>query len=353
MTKMAESRKNEKIISSESIIQKAISIARKDSDYGLRLFASSDICQALSKAGEIERALDVVKEIGKFRFALNPEVVDGKCAFALSNISKALAETGQMERAKRMVEEVLSITKKIDNDGVRSEALLGISGALAKVGEIDKALDIAREISHEWRPSALSDISQTLTKIRQIQKAKEATKEALDIARIISSDTYRVRALSDISVALAKAGELEKAKKVIEEALDITKGIHDRTKYDTSHWFALLDVVQALAATGETMRALDIAKGISFDRARVHAFSGISEALVKDGKTKKAKEIIEDALNITKGMSVDWIRSVALSKIYAALRLIEQAQCLTSVDMEEESKKEEPKKRGFFKKLFG
>ena len=110
MTKMAESRKKEKIISSESIIQKAISIARKDSDYGLRLFASIDVCQALSKAGEIERALDVVKEIGKFRFALNPEVVDGKCAFALSNISKALAETGQMERAKRMVEEALSIT---------------------------------------------------------------------------------------------------------------------------------------------------------------------------------------------------------------------------------------------------
>ena len=43
----------------------------------------------------------MVKEIGKFRFALNPKVVDKKYAFALSNISKVLTETGQMERAKK------------------------------------------------------------------------------------------------------------------------------------------------------------------------------------------------------------------------------------------------------------
>ena len=53
---MLESKK-EKTVSSGSIIQEAISIAMKENDYGLRLLGLRDICQALSKAGEIERAL--------------------------------------------------------------------------------------------------------------------------------------------------------------------------------------------------------------------------------------------------------------------------------------------------------
>jgi len=319
-------RKESKTISSESVIKEALSRARKISNYTLRLFSLRDISQALSKAGEIERALDVIREIGKLRFALNPESVDKDRASALSNVSKALAEAGEIERAKRMIEETLNITKRISEDSLRSEALVSISRALAKIGETERALDIARGISHEFRPSALSDISEALIKVGEIEKAKEIIKEASDIAGIISSDVIRVGALSDISVALAKAGDLEKAKRVIEEALGIAERIHDKSEYDVSHWFALLDVVEALAEIGETERALNIAKLISFYRSRIYALSIISEALVKDANIEKAKEIIKEAFSITKGIRIDWVRVGALSKIYTALRSIEQAQ---------------------------
>lgn len=346
---MVESRKKEKTVSSGSIIQEAISIAIKENDYGLRLLALRDICQALSKAGEIEKALDMVKEMGKLSVFLNSETVSEERTFALSNISKALVEIGEMERAKEITKEVLRIA-----EGSGGEAPGNICGVLARIGEVEKALDIVEEVNEVILPSALSGISEQLIKIGKIEKAKEVLIKALDAARIISSDIYRISALSDVSVALAKAGELEKAKRVIEDALGIAVEVHDRTKYDTSHVFALLDVVEALAGIGEIERALDIAKEVNLNRARVHAFSNISEALIKDRKIEKAKQIIKEALNITKRLSVDWVRSVALSKIYVALRLIEQAQGPISVDMEEEPKKEEqPKKRGFFKKLFG
>lgn len=321
-------RKKERPISSESIIQDALSRLRKINDEGFRLLTLPDISKALSETGEIERALDVGREIEALRFALNPESIDGARASVLSNVSKALAEAGEIKRAKSMIEEALSITNEID-------ALLDISVALATVGETEKALDMARGISYEpTRSSALSGISEALIKTGEIEKAKEVVKEALDIARVISSDWYRIKSLSFISVVLAKAGELEKAKGVIEEALGIAERIHDRTKQpDVDYCLALVEVVGGLAEIGETGKALDIVSRIDFDRDRVHAFSSISKVFVKDGEIEKAKEIIQKALSITNGISDDWLASNALSKIYVPLHLIEQAQNVKEINV--------------------
>ncbi|MBT9165302.1 MAG: hypothetical protein DDT23_01317 [candidate division WS2 bacterium] len=313
-----------KAISSESIIEEALSEARKEEDTILRSFALIDICKALSKAGEIERALDVAREIDALRqFDINPESVDGARASILSYVSKALAEIGETKRATRMVEEALSITKQISDRGILERPLSDISTALAKLGEIEKALDVARELGYESRASTLAEISEMLIKEGKIENARDFIKEARDIVRLISSEYYRVIALSDISVALAQSGDLQKAKEVIGESLSIAEGIHDRTECDTSHWFALSEVIKALARMGDTKKALDMARGIRFDRARIDALSNISEALIKEEKIEKAKEVIGEALIMAKRTSVNWIYSCVLSKIYVVLRSVE------------------------------
>jgi tetratricopeptide (TPR) repeat protein len=313
-----------KAISSESVIEDALSEAREEEDPAFRLFDLSDICKALSNAGEIERALDVAREIDALRqFDINPEGVDGERASILSYVSKALAETGETERATRMVEEALRITKQISDRGILERPLSDISTALVKLGETERALDVARALGYEFRASALAEISETLIKEGKIENARDIIKEAQDIVRLISSEYCRVIPLSDIAVALAQGGDLQKAKEVIGQALSIAEGIHDRTEYDTSHWFALSEVIKALARMGDTEKALDVARGIRFDRARIDALSNISEALINEGKIEKAKEVIREAWIMAKGYTAHWIYSRALSKIYVVLRSLE------------------------------
>lgn len=218
----------------------------------------------LGEAGEFEKALNITEEIsGKKQYP-----------YALSDICKALARAGQINRALEVAEGIADEPPLSD----RAFTLGEVCEILCEVGQGEAALSIARAISKEspsFRQSALFNVAEDFAKRGQIDDARATAKEALDI-------TYKDQSWSlyRASEVLAQAGE-------IEEALETARKIDKRKWYS----YALRAVCRALAESGQVEEALNIARGLDDKAERSEALSLISQALAEAGRISEAQEI--------------------------------------------------------------
>jgi len=68
---------------------------------------------------------------------------------ALSHIAEVYVKAGEFEKALEVIEKALEVTKWIGYSYLKSKALSHIAIACAEAGEFEKALEVAKEIESE------------------------------------------------------------------------------------------------------------------------------------------------------------------------------------------------------------
>ena len=134
---------------------------------------------------------------------------------------------------------------------------------------------------------------------------------ALKIAEKIDNDYWRSWALRDIAEEVAKTGDLDKA-------LEIAEKIDDKKNRS----WALRDIAKEVAKTGDLDKALEIldkavesAEKIDNDYRRSWTLAYIAKEVAKIGDLDKALEIFDKALEIAEKIDGSLSRSDALKEI--------------------------------------
>lgn len=175
----------------EHIFGAALELASGMSDEEHRSSSLSDIASGLAKAGEFERASELVRRI-------RDECGRNYGSDALSDIASELAKAGEFDAALRTV-------KSADGDWGRIPALRDIAVELAKANEFDEALELAREISDKKdRASTLIQIASVLaartTKATRVEHdTKQADMEKLEAHVIKLTDLAKYQEGSVVS----------------------------------------------------------------------------------------------------------------------------------------------------------
>ncbi|MDY6782627.1 MAG: hypothetical protein SW833_08800 [Cyanobacteriota bacterium] len=258
---------------------------------------------------------------------LGRSLYDSLHAEALSKITVAVAEAGQLERA-------LELVRSLQVYSARSTALRVRADALREAGESDRALDIGVRIPDydELQAEALGEIAVAVAKAGQIERALEVARTVPDL-----DWQFQHRIFSDMAVAIAEAGQLKSAFEVARE-ID-----HD---WDLAHTLSeLYEIAVALTEAGrfglvlETVGAFpddeygrNAASGIVFALAEAELFDRALEAarnpsnqagirsrmarhLVRNGETQSALENARRALELTLSLSDDLDKAVLLTSL--------------------------------------
>ena len=287
-------------------IQGALAVTRQietgeESDRAL-----SSIAGAQAKAGDIQGALAVTRQIKTYR----PR------ASALAQIAEAQAETGNDRGASRRFSEAVSAAQKISESYDRAGALTQIAEAQTKTGNdrgasrsVIEALSAARRSSENYqRAWALSSIAVAQAKAGDIQGAVTTTQQ-------IEDDDDRASTLSSIAEAQAEAGDERGAARRFSEALSAVRRIsenHERS-------WPLSSIAEAQARAGDVQGALTTTHQIEDDDYRAWTLSSIAEAQAEAGDVPGAEHSLSEALLTARLMKVGDHHARALARIARAL----------------------------------
>jgi hypothetical protein len=297
------------------VIKESLSIARAIRQESIKSRMVLYISSELAKQGKKDEASTLIGETLSIARGISKE--DLKCA-ALTAISSELAKQGKKEAAASVIEEALSVVRVSINNYIKFNMFRSISSELAKQGKKDEAstligesLSIATGISKESiKCDALLSISSELAKQGRIE-------ESLLIAHGIRDESEKCDALLSISSELAKQGKKEAAASVIEESINIARGMIKEWSQSNALWA----ISAELAKQGRIEESLLIARGISdeYGHDKSRALLSISSELAKQGKKDEAASVIEESINIARGMIKEWSQSNVLWAISAEL----------------------------------
>lgn len=200
----------------------------------------------------------------------------------------------------------LQATAKVVQDATKSPQdfavwLAGHNPQLAyryfvEIGDTKQALQVANIISDDLlKTSASRGVATALTE-------KGDTKQALQVANTIQEDFKKARALVDIATALAKAGDTKQAQTVFKRALEVANAISDYV----GKLSALRSIAAALVKAGYTTQALQVANNLQKDSGKAWVFWEIAGALAEAGDTTQALQVCN---TIQEGFSKAWALS--------------------------------------------
>jgi serine/threonine-protein kinase len=219
----------------EHAYQEALQIAQKIEGEFVRSSTLRDIAEAMAKAGQVNRALQIAQKIEYDRSS------------ALRDIAKAMVEAGQADQANQAFQLAFQIAQKIGDASDRFKALRDIAEAMAKAG--------------------------------QTEQANQAFQLAFQAAQKIGDAWGRSKALSDIAKAMAGAGQVDRVLQIAQ-----------KIEYDRS--LELRNIAEAMAEAGQLDRALEVAETIDDPIARLQALAAIVAAKreAEKGKSEKGQK---------------------------------------------------------------
>ena len=248
---------------------------------------------------------------------------DRERADALLDIAQALIAAGDEAQAQAVFQEALDVAGKINYDGVRVSMLSRIAGALAAAGDMRWALEVTNTVDDGWHAKILAGIAGALAAAGDEEQAQAVLDKALEVADTID-DEVRAGALSMIAETLATTGAKEQALK----AADMID--HDRVRAET-----LSRIAGALAtarAGGQTHFVSEKAPRVADatdDRWRPETLSRIAGDLAAAGDEEQAQAVFEQALEVADVIDNSEMRAGALSEIAGDLA--------TAGDMEQQA----------------
>jgi tetratricopeptide (TPR) repeat protein len=228
---------------------------------------------------------------------------------ALTTLSLTLKEAGDERGAKELLDDVLEVAQHSkDFDNIDWE-LSTVASVLLRSGLYDWAAQVARIIRDgQLQALALHPSVKGLADLGRYDLA-------LEVARDIESDPWRIDALSYVATALAEAGEQGRAEGLFVEAVRATQDIpidwqqaeqlHLRPQHAMAPYVKpwerpaepLDSVAGALAEAGRYNLALEVAREIESDQERAEAWISVTEILAKRGHCDQALEAFRDTQN--------------------------------------------------------
>jgi tetratricopeptide (TPR) repeat protein len=270
-------------------------------EQSMEMRALPQIYQALTQAGELERAADVATRALAVVGAMGDEI---RKAQAVENLAQALAQAGNKRIISDVATRALTMVETIAEQNWKAGALVALIQALGlaedKVG-LDRALTIAETVGDESRKGqALCAVVQVLAKAREFDRA-------LAVAENIGDEEARTEAFGEVVHALAQVGEYDRALLVVEAI-----------RHPEQKATALSEVAQALAEiTVEKERAINIAnRALAAAEAIRKGFSPIGDLNMQVEQTIGEEAVKANALSavaqaLAQKGKFDWALTVA------------------------------------------
>jgi tetratricopeptide (TPR) repeat protein len=283
-----------------SLMQEALACIRRIGSEKEKNHALKDISIELARQGQTEEALDCARSIR--------EVSEKN--HALKNISTELAKLG-------LIEEALACVLNISYDLEKSRAFINISTELTSLGQMEeaalimqKAIECALYIKDDFFQSTiLLEISTELAK-------EGKTEDAIQCTLIISDEIFKSMALKDISTELAKKGQVGEAASVMHQALACS---HDFSGESRDR--LLMNLTEELAKQGNKETAETCAKAISNKRFKSLAQKEISAQLAKHSKFEEAMEFTSGKMDAVGRKNINLIELAKQGKLKEAIEL--------------------------------
>lgn len=167
----------------------------------------------------------------------------------------------------------------------------------AKPKEIlDLAIATSLDISNDReRGEALCDIVEVLLENDQKERARSMLKRSLKCARNASIGSARAMVLCRIAEIRAVIEDEKRADKLLDEALDHVEHVSFSVDQKAE---ALTDIVEVMKKIRGEEKALDLAREITNNYGRSTALARIAESLAEKGQYDKAKEILNQAIEL-------------------------------------------------------
>ena len=193
--------------------------------------ALNAISEGLRIKGQMQEATSVMQESLIIARGISSEYWR---SCALTDIAVELRKQQQLKESATIMNESLVIARGIISDIIKNSALKDIAVELIKQGYSEESLDIAREMSCDFKFDALKAITEELIKQGKLKEAALLMRESLALARSLRDISHKCSALNTISFNLVKLGEVEESAAVMQESLAISRSISDETEKSTS-----------------------------------------------------------------------------------------------------------------------
>lgn len=286
----------------------ALKVARMIDEEDERYFALYRVIQQMAKVGEIELALDAMRNTGPnllqavaLKSAAEAQIEKGLTDSAQATLQKATwrarrgqlvftgceiaelwARVGHGYRARGLLREARCWAQQApkDEDFPVDLRLCDVAAAQARNGFFQDAIDTSMSISDRvWRAYALDAIAHQLVRHGKRWEAQNFWKQALHLARGCEEPFNRSSVLRTIAEAYAKAGYKKEARQLFEEAIREALGADEKS------WepeMLIKDVAVGQAEVGMLPDALRTARRlVSKPYAYADTLNGIAEVLLQ------------------------------------------------------------------------
>ena len=249
--------------------------------------ALNAISEGLRIKGQMQEATSVMQESLIIARGISSEYWR---SCALKDIAVELRKQQQLKESATIMNESLVIARGIISDIIKNSALKDIAVELIKQGYSEESLDIAREMSCDFKFDALKAITEELIKQGKLKEAALLMRESLALARSLRDISHKCSALNTISFNLVKLGEVEESAAVMQESLAISRSISDETEKSTS----LNAISVELAKQGNFTMAEIVGVDIPQIAERQNAWKEIARYRVELEDWQKALRQIEN-----------------------------------------------------------
>jgi tetratricopeptide (TPR) repeat protein len=333
----------------KQLLSQALDTAQSIHDDSDKAYALSSIAKAYIKLGDKEKSKELLSQAIDTAKSMQE---DYPKTSTLGSIAEASTKLGDKEKAKQLLSELLDTARLMKNDYRKADALSPIAEAYIKLGDKEKAkqllsqpLDTARLMKNDYRKAGtLRMIAEAYIKLGDKEKAKQLLSQVLDTAQSMQDTSNKAEDLRMIARTYIKLGDKEKSKQVLFQALDIFKSTQD---YSATYLmpfgsvsdeaYTIRSISQEYSKFGDIERskqllfqALNMTKSIQDKSDRAYVLSSIAEFYTKLGDKEKGKEILFQSLNTSKSTQEDSSKAKALSLIAETyLKLNDHSQAKT------------------------
>jgi tetratricopeptide (TPR) repeat protein len=204
-------------------VERALELARQVTYPYPRALAEAQIAPALARAGDIEGALRLARDIGKQDAGVFGDSIRAEIPAALAEIARIQARSGDRDGARKTLREAWALARTVSDRGVvLFERTRRIADAAAEIVDVEAARMAADEIDDDAleKVLALVALARAQLKVGDTKAARATLDDAVARAgavgpqRNVINDNpaaNRERALREIALALAEAGDAKKA----------------------------------------------------------------------------------------------------------------------------------------------
>jgi tetratricopeptide (TPR) repeat protein len=292
------------------------------------------LAEAVASGRALDETLNREIVVRKHREQMAEEMFGGSGGYAIIEAQCLLAEkvvqdvsafgdagAGLRKSAHGLLERAIGQLEKKMKDADRVKAFCAVGRALQVFGRetesatmLQRAESLAEQLDQSSRGPAMADIASTLVHLGDVPRAEELLRRALEPSKELLDNRFRVQFRSAWVKALIDASDVDRA-------LEIARGIDDESARLTT----MSEAVVSLVRSGRETQALEVAEEIntrladSPETADSAVLTKVAIGLALADRTIDAQALLERAVAKAQGDETASARLEALIKIISDL----------------------------------